>query len=274
MKYELYIDAFFLLNFVIDTLLLFLVGKVLGCTATHARLLLGGAFGAGMACALTIVPFLPAWGKLLAGYGIVSICMIRITFQALRPQAYVRAAIVLYGFAFLFGGLLQAICLQIPFFRRHGMTLLSVCAVSVCMTGVTASLYGKRKRRRENHLIPVRLVWQDRELTVRALVDTGNSLYEPISGKPVSVIEKTMTEKLFETTYPAVFRAVPFHSIGKRRGILEGYEITEMIVAGENERIVIKKPIVGLFDGKLSTDAAYQMILHPALLQKETPDDL
>ncbi|MBO5094798.1 MAG: sigma-E processing peptidase SpoIIGA [Lachnospiraceae bacterium] len=268
MKYELYIDAFFLLNFVIDTLLLFLVGKVLGCTATHLRLLFGGAFGAGMACVLTVVPFLPIWGKLFAGYGIISICMLRITFSGLRLQALFRAGIVLYGFAFLLGGLLQMLSLQISFFRRHGMTLAAVCAVSICAAGAVASLYEKWKRSREDHFVPVRLVWQGRELTVRALVDTGNSLREPISGKPVSIVEKRIAEQLFGGVYPTVFRAVPFRSIGKGHGILEGYEITELTVTGENEKIKIKKPVVGLFDGRLSTDAAYQMILHPELLQK------
>lgn len=267
MKYELYIDAFFLLNFVIDTLLLFLTGKVLGCTATRLRLLLGGACGAGMACMLTVFPFLPAWGKLFAGYGIVSICMLRIAFPELRPQAFGRAAIVLYGFAFLLGGVLQILSVQVPFFRRNGMTLIAVCGFSVCAAGIAASLYEKWKRSRKNHFVPVRLVWKNRELTVRALIDTGNSLREPVSGKPVSIIEKAAAELLFDSARPTVFRAVPFHSIGRGHGILEGYEITELIVTGENETIKIEKPVVGLFDGNLSADAAYQMILHPALLQ-------
>lgn len=269
MKYELYIDAFFLLNFVIDTLLLFLTGKVFGCTATRLRLLLGGACGAGMACALTALPFLPAWGKLFAGYGIVSICMLRIAFPRMRPRALGRAAIVLYGLAFLLGGVLQILSVQIPLFRRNGMTLIAVCGLSVCSAGMIASLYESWRRRGKSHFVPVRLVWKDRELAVRALIDTGNSLREPIGGKPVSIVERAAAELLFDSARPTVLRAVPFHSVGREHGILEGYEITELIVTGENEAIRIEKPIVGLFDGSLSADAAYQMILHPALLQRQ-----
>lgn len=65
-----------------------------------------------------------------------------------------------------------------------------------------------------------------------------------------------------------MFRAIPFHSIGKAHGILEGYELTELIIFEENEQIKIERPVVGLFDGKLSAKAAYQMILHPALIKR------
>lgn len=40
----------------------------------------------------------------------------------------------------------------------------------------------------------MKIVWNGREAVVQALVDTGNSLYEPISHKPVSIIEKQAME--------------------------------------------------------------------------------
>lgn len=267
MKYEIYIDAFFLLNFFIDTLLLFLVRKVLGCTATRLRLLFGGAFGAGMACVITITPFVPVWIKLFTGYGIVSICMIRISFRRLHTKAVLKATVCLYVFAFLVGGALQMLSVQIPFFRKYGMGMIAVCAAGMTVYIIAASLYDSRKKK--SCLLPVKLIWQKREMTVQALVDTGNSLYEPIGRKPVSVVEKNILEALFDGEYPDKFRAVPFRSIGRGHGILKGYEITEMIIEGENEKIKIEEPIVGLFDGKLSADKAYQMILHPTLTKNQ-----
>ena len=93
MKYELYIDVFFLLNFFMDTLLLFLIRKILKCTATHARLLIGGAFGAGMTCMITVMPMIPVWMKLFAGYGVISICMIKISFPGMHFKSVCRAAV-------------------------------------------------------------------------------------------------------------------------------------------------------------------------------------
>ena len=46
---------------------------------------------------------------------------------------------------------------------------------------------------------------------------------------------------------------------------LEPGRLAELIIFGKNEMIKIERPMVGLFDGKLSAGAAYQMILHPTL---------
>lgn len=265
MKYELYIDAFFLLNFFMNTLLLFLIRKVLKCTATHLRLLLGGAFGAGMACVITVIPAVPAWVKLFTGYGIVSICMIRLSFPNMDFRAICRAAIYLYGLAFLFGGILTLLSVQIPCFRKYGPGFSGVCTTGIVTYAAVSYGCKKWQERKECCLLSVRLIWQEKEMTLQAFRDTGNSLYEPVSGKPVSIVEKRVLEEFFAGDRPGIFRAIPFHSIGKAHGILEGYEISELIIFGENEKIKIEKPVVGSFDGRLSAKAAYQMILHPAL---------
>lgn len=265
MKYKLYIDTFFLLNFLMDALLLLLIRKVLRCTATHLRIILGSGFGAGMACVLTTAPFIPAWVKILTGYGMVSICMIKISFSGMNFTMACRAAVYLYGFSFLLGGVLEALAEQIPFFRVYGIGFLGVCVTGLFTYGLFVDFYTKWKKRGGDVVLPVKVVWQGRELFLKALVDTGNSLYEPLGGKPVSIVEKKVMERMFCDGRPTCFRAVPFHSIGKAHGILDGYELTELIIFGKNEMIKIEKPMVGLFDGKLSAGSAYQMILHPTL---------
>lgn len=269
MKYELYIDVFFLLNFFLDTLLLLLIRRVLKCTATHLRLLMGGAFGAGMTCILTVLPGIPVWLKLFAGYGMISICMIRISFRQMDRIQVLRTSVYLYGFAFLFGGILHFLTTWFPLFREYGIGVLGVCTTGAFLYGSFSLWHEKRNRKQENGLLPVILLWKGNIQQLTALVDTGNRLYEPIGGKPVSILEKSAAEALFGEGGPEMLRAIPFHSIGKAHGILEGCELTEMIVTGEHEKIRIEKPMVGLFDGKLSADGAYQMILHPTLTKKQ-----
>jgi stage II sporulation protein GA (sporulation sigma-E factor processing peptidase) len=265
-KYELYIDVFFLLNFFMDTLLLFLIRKILKCTATHARLLIGGAFGAGMTCMITVMPMIPVWMKLFAGYGVISICMIKISFPGMHFKSVCRAAVYLYGFAFLLGGVLEFLSVHIPFFRTYRIGILGICMTGIIIYAIVCTVYEKQKQK-GSCLFPVKLVWRDKTFVLKALADTGNSLYEPVSGKPVSIVEKKVLEAVFAGGKPEIFRAIPFHSIGTSHGIIEGYEITELIVYEENEKIRIEKPMVGSFDGKLSTKSAYQMILHPTLIK-------
>jgi len=63
------------------------------------------------------------------------------------------------------------------------------------------------------------------------------------------------------------FRIVPFHSVGKDRGILEAYFIEKMEIKKEGEHIVIEKPMIAITKDNISGKKEYQMILHPALLE-------
>ena len=56
MYYELYIDVFFLVNFMMDYLLLRLTGKMMKCSATHGRIIAGAAAGSLCTCAVMVIP--------------------------------------------------------------------------------------------------------------------------------------------------------------------------------------------------------------------------
>lgn len=167
MKYELYIDAFFMLNFFMDTLLLFLIRKILKCTATRLRVFLGGAFGAGMACVVTVIPLVPVWMKLLAGYGFISICMIKISFPGIHFRMILQAAIYLYGFAFLLGGILEFVTVQVPFFRVYGIGMMGICMTGSFTCAVIHYLHMRLQQRKSSSLVSVRIIWQGRELSLQ-----------------------------------------------------------------------------------------------------------
>ena len=56
MYYEFYIDVFFVVNLVMDFLLLRLVNRVLKGTATPLSSLAGAALGAAGICVITLLP--------------------------------------------------------------------------------------------------------------------------------------------------------------------------------------------------------------------------
>lgn len=107
---------------------------------------------------------------------------------------------------------------------------------------------------------------QGRKLTLKALLDTGNGLREPISGRPVSIIERDVYDTLCHQTIQERYRVIPYHSIGKEHGILQGTEVDELIIWREDEPYVQKKAVIALYEGKLSGNGSYQMILHTGLL--------
>lgn len=100
-------------------------------------------------------------------------------------------------------------------------------------------------------------------MRVTALIDSGNSLTEPISGKPVSIIDRGVFCELWEQNAP--FRAIPYRSIGKKHGILQGYLLPELKIEMEG----IEKRFENVYVAVSEEYAGgMRMILNPALMQE------
>ena len=78
MQYELYIDVFFCINFMMDYILLMLLKKMLSCTATHGRIIAGALTGALLTCIVMLLPIPYAFIKLLMFHGFVNVLMLKI----------------------------------------------------------------------------------------------------------------------------------------------------------------------------------------------------
>jgi hypothetical protein len=107
-------------------------------------------------------------------------------------------------------------------------------------------------------------------MKVNALVDSGNSLVEPISGKPVCVVGKKVYETLWGGETEG-FRVIPYHSIGKSRGVLPGYLLPRLEIELEGLERVFENVYIAVSDGEISgmEDAgaeSVKMIINPGLL--------
>jgi hypothetical protein len=167
--------------------------------------------------------------------------------------------------ALVLGGSLE---LMEEVFRWKSLTMLSLASLAVLCTMLTKYAYERWRGLYAQEFVEVKLFFSGEQCCrVRALVDSGNSLVEPISQKPVSLVEKKAVLPYTGALLPQSFRAVPFHSVGKNKGILEAYAIERMELNRAGERIVVREPIIGITTEAISANEKYQMILHPALLE-------
>ena len=74
--YEFYIDVFFVVNLVMDFLLLRLVNRVLKGTATPLRSLAGAVLGAAGICVITLLPLSSPYIRVLLSHGVLGILMV------------------------------------------------------------------------------------------------------------------------------------------------------------------------------------------------------
>lgn len=266
MYYELYIDSLFLINFVMNLYLLEVVNITLMRTATRKRVIAGAAFGA----LSYLLPFLwsgPIWLKLLLGAVIGTIGMIGITFHTKSIKGFLKVLERLVLFTFLFGGVLLFIIKSFPRVRIYITNVFGLLGLgALIFMGVS---YFLSKKKQTQNIYKVLVIGKGAQMSIHALLDTGNGLIEPISGKPVCIIERNIFENLWIDNNPGGFRMIPFHSIGKNNGILPGYIIPEIQIEIDGIVKSCKNLYVAVGEEKLSASGSYKMILNPSLLEQK-----
>lgn len=111
------------------------------------------------------------------------------------------------------------------------------------------------------YIYRVRLFVGDEVIAVQALYDTGNRLYEPISGKYVCIVKEALFEKIRAKIEDKPMRYIPYRSMGKAKGVLEGIAIEKMEVLAEGTWRE-KKDFYIARGTKDAIGEAYDMILH------------
>ena len=263
MKYEIYIDSLFLLNLGMNLYLLELTNCILHHTATWKRILMGALCGSILSVLPIILP-LDFWVAGCAGFLLSLISMMVITFKVSGLGAYLHLLEVLSVMTIVLGAVLQYLIQRIP--ERSRMPVLGILLLgAVCFLILRRQV---EKRHGEKYECKVTL-WNDgTKVRINAIVDTGNSLIEPISGAPVAVLDKKVFESLFLKDKPAGFRVIPYHSIDKKSGLLPGYLIPEMQIEWDGICREYHNIYVGVRPQDMGEIEHYKMIINPDMLKE------
>lgn len=264
MKQTLFIDEYFAINFIMDYLIVWTVCKITSIKATTKRKLFTCFLGSIFACVYVI---LPLNGIIVqAGFHIITALLMSVILSdTLKPVSFIKLLVLMNLFAAFFSGMLNYLfytgILSGILKNKTLLFVLSVAIIFVVTKFVVNKLLELKKSYKPQYL-SVTLFMNDKSVTVKALVDTGNTLREPISGAPVHIVmEKYIYEIIGDVNvYDLKLRMIPFHSIGKD-GILKAVIIDKMQTGGEIEETYIN-PVIGLFKGELSKNEDYQMLLN------------
>ena len=260
----IYIDSIFLLNLVMDLYLLSLTARAAGKTVSYARVFAGSAVGALGYCAVLCLPGIP-YIKVIFGMIPVGGLMIKIACRARGWRELLRGMGYLFTFSFFLGGFIIFLKGKIRILTEYGDSAAALAGMGFAGYALLQSLLKAYRKRSRNHFCKVRLLGDGGAVAFTALIDTGNALVEPVSQKPVAILEAEGWNSLKMWMKPEKFKLIPYHSIGKDNGMLEGYEIDTMQVEGKDGEKQFDKVIVAVFRGKISGRGGYQMILPPEL---------
>lgn len=271
MEYEFYIDLFFLTDFFINLLSLFLTAVFLRERLRVFRMFLAAAVGSLWNCFLILFPIFPASSELIITVSLTGSLMVEIAFLAdlnrrERPQtrdkgiADACARLVGADFALLISSAMISGCLM--FSRQH--FYLSDWE-SLCFTGI-ACLLGCRiletvmKTRGIGKIrYPVRLYYRGREKEFLALADSGNRLRVPDSGKPVSLISYADCKGFCDSVSGGFY--IPYRAIGTERGVLFTVLFEKMEIFKDGKYITIENPAVAITKEKISVKGDFSILL-------------
>lgn len=267
MFYEtVYIDMVFLVNFMMDLLLLSLLGGILRKDSRWHWLCAGALAGAVWACAAVIVA-MPGWMELF-GSAAAALGMTALAFRERSMRAIFFMSFSLLGLSFFLSGLVNLVYYHTGagyYMQKGGIPsyiLFPVIGIGSVVIKKGATLFW-RYQGVQRQLCRVTLVYQGKHAGLTGFVDTGNQLYDPYQGRPVQIVWEEGLKGFLPQDQKFLY--VPYHSVGKTDGLLKGFTADEIVVVCSEQVFRQQKPFVALSPEPLNRRNRYQVILHPEL---------
>jgi len=297
---EIYIDFVFFENLVINYLILMLTAKISRNKTSSLRMFTGSLIGASYVVLLLLLPHVKVYNGTVPKI-LLSLVMVAVSFNHERFMAYVKTLAIFYISTFVFGGAAYAFL----YFGKSGGFINNAIIysfidskwtdifISLITVGIIVRVLWDMIQYRlikERLLIPLKIIFKNKITNVFALVDTGNSLHDPLTNMPVVVVEfKAIKEmlpdeivKIFEESreieldsltkivtdseWLARVRLIPFTSLGKENGMLIGFKPDYIEIGEDEKKKGIKDVVVGIYNRTLSKNESYKALLSPELV--------
>lgn len=296
---DIYLDVLFLENVIINYFILLVTAKLSKTGTSSLRLTIGAALGALYVIVLVLLPGMRIYGTIAAKI-LLSMVMVAVTFAPEKIKAFVKILALFYLSTFVFAGASFAFIYfnQSGGIVRNGIFYVFwrskwvVLILAFIMVGIIVRIFFEviqNKFVREKLLMPLRISFENKAIELAALVDTGNSLHDPLTNTPVIVVEfhaikdilpmdiqnifkqskeedlDSISDVVSQSKWFSRFRLIPFTSLGKENGMLIGFK-PDFIEIGENEnKKGVNNVVVGIYNKALSRNERYKALLSPEL---------
>jgi len=237
--------------------------------------------------------------------------MIRITFGKLKTRTGIKACIILYISTFFLGGILNSLyynsrlgyyfvqLIEGRLIHERSFLYFILSSLALVIAIIIFIFIINNLRSGELTLYNTELTYGGNKIKLVGLLDTGNSLYDPISKKPVLVMdieaftmllsneemsflnmilsttgEKTRCQSITNTKIQSTddntaeklkIRMIPYHSIGKS-GLMPAIVIDQVVIWDEEEQISNNQVLIAVSGTRISKQNEYQIILHREIM--------
>lgn len=275
MQYEIFADRIFFLHFGMNLLLLKLTCGVSGCREGPKRLCGAAALGSMYFLAVLLYPLgdaaqTGAVKAALLTLGTLGMLSFAFRVRSFKKLLYVGALYI--AAACVTGGAVACVS-EAGAIRQRKEQDRHQSAAEILLPAAAAAaggvwMTGCARKRQKQPYWAVTLKEGDAVCDVIGLMDSGNGLYDPISARPVCIVQKEVARQLGLFQRDENFRLIPYHSVGRQHGLLKAAAVEEMYLQRGEQRIRRKNVLLAVSDQELSAKKCYQMLLHPAILEE------
>ena len=282
-----YVDVVLLENLCMNYIILFGTGYIIKLKIKHWRILVSSSIGAVYAI-LAYMGIFPLYANIVAKI-ILSLCMVYIAFNPKNIKAIIKELALFYLVSFALGGCAFALLYIVrpqDIFMKDGVYIGTYPLKIALLGGIVGFIITYvafkvvKTRMNKNELIyEIVLKINEKELTTKVMLDTGNMLKDPISNNPVVLIEKKilyniLPKELLENTknmlggdfknnedleneYRTRLRIIPFTSVGKQNGMMLGIKVDEIKIITDIDEIINTNAIVCVYEKEFSKRGKY-----------------
>lgn len=259
----IYLDTLFVLNAIMDYLLLLCSARIAGEELHRLRMGLGAVLGGGYAAAAV----LPGMDVLLQPIFKIGAAILMVVVGLGAGHRLLRQTVIFFALACAFGGGVLGVSLL----GGQGMSLgggviysgmdikIVLLSAAGCYLLFTLGLsrWG-RHTAAAGELVEIKLCIFDRQISFTALLDTGNTLCDPLSGKAVMVADADMVipllsgvtafareelstpdrvlERVNTGRWRGRFRLIPYRAVGVECGLLLALQPDRVTLNGRENR--------------------------------------
>lgn len=300
METYVYADIILLENLIMNYVILWSTARLTRYRYSKAKLLIASFLGAVYA----LLSYSPEYSYLFSFYMKILFSLV-IVIVAYTPEYFhllLKLTGTFYIISFIFGGAAFGLFYFINGLNltSNGISVIRYFPVKILAVAVAAAYfiikyswdYIQQRIKRERIILKVQMCFDEKQLFLNALVDTGNSLKDPLTNAPVMITEyETIREllpddvqRIFEqggennlnaiaeimtiSKWASRFRIIPFRSLGRDNGMLVGFKPDEIIIFDSERKIQSGNIIVAIYSKNLSGDGEYSALIHPEMLKE------
>ena len=291
----IYLDVVFIENICMNSIILFATGLVTKTKCKIIRNLISSTIGAVYVIGAYITNN-ELYTNSIIKIGL-SITMVYIAFYPNNIKSAFKYIVIFYLTSFVFGGcafaLLYYIKPQNIFYNNSGL-LSGTYPIKIAFLGAMIGLIIlsisfkliKNRLKKSEMFCNVEIEYNEKITKIRAIIDSGNLLKDPITGSSVIVVErKKLVEmidnkildnleniisgeyEIIDEEYISKFRLIPFSSLGKQNGMLLGFKPDVLRIDFDDAQRKIDKVIIAIYDKDITKNDEYSGIVGLEILE-------